>query len=282
MSELLGIISALTAALAFGSYIVPMKKIKQPNIFQFQALMCTGIFLLSLILVSILKYSFNFNLFAIVSGFLWAIGNILSLIAVKEAGLARTMPIWVAGVVLIPFFVGILYFNELPKSLIFGLIGSVLIIIGASIVAVVEKLKKKSSVKGILLAAIAGVFFGTYIIPLKLYNLTANEFFFPISLGIFICSWMIFALKSSRIQTKVIPYSLVSGAIWNIGNLASIFAVIYLGLAKGFPLTQLAVLIASAWGLFYFKEVKERNKIVKIIIGAVALMIGAVLLSFAK
>ncbi len=281
MFELLGIISALIAALAWGSYIVPMKKIKQPKIFSFQALMCSGVFLLSLILVPILKYSFNFNFFAMFSGFFWAIGNVLSLIAVRESGLSRAMPIWVAGVVLIPFLVGISYFHESVKSLILGLIGSIFIAIGASIVAISSRDKKRGNIKGILFAVMAGLFFSVYIVLIKLNNLIANESFFPISLGILICGWIIFAIKPSKIQRNTILNSLIGGSIWNIGNLASLFAIMYIGLA-GFPLTQLAVLVGTVWGLFYFKEVKEKNKIVKIIVGAIVLILGAVFLSFAK
>ena len=75
--ENLGIVAALGAALAWGSYAVPFKKSGSTNLIQFQALMGVGILVSGLLASQVLGYSLNFNIYGIISGVLWAIGNLL-------------------------------------------------------------------------------------------------------------------------------------------------------------------------------------------------------------
>lgn len=74
---------------------------------------------------------------------------------------------------------------------------------------------------------------------------------------------------------------LISGVIWNIGNLFGITAVSLIGLSKGLPLTQLSILVGVCWGSFYFKEATSKKQVIKILTGALILLSGVAVLSFA-
>jgi glucose uptake protein GlcU len=53
---------------------------------------------------------------------------------------------------------------------------------------------------------------------------------------------------------------MLSGLLWNVANLGNFFALDHLGLAVGIPLTQFAVAINTAWGLFLFREATNRQR----------------------
>jgi len=281
MTELLGLFAALIAAIFWGTYFVPLKKTKRPDLFQFHIIMSVGILLSTLLLIPV-GFSFSLNAFGIAAGLIWSVGNILSIIAVRLTGLAKSAPIWMGIAILISFLWGVVFFKEILTSITFGLVGLILFIIGAPLVSSPGKDKKKIAIRGILIAAIAGIFFGTQLVPLKLSGLTAQEFLFSMSLGILISGGIIFLVRFRKIKNSFILHGLTSGIMWNIANLSSFFAVIYLGIAIGFPLTQLALLISTAWGLLYFKEVKGKNKIIKILMGAILIFVGGLFLAFAK
>merc|ERR1711998_657674 len=53
---------------------------------------------------------------------------------------------------------------------------------------------------------------------------------------------------------------LVSGVLWNGGNICSILAQLEpLGLAVGYPLTQCCILVGGLWGIFYCREIQGQT-----------------------
>ncbi|MCL4387097.1 GRP family sugar transporter, partial [Patescibacteria group bacterium] len=159
--ENFGFISAFLAAIAWGSYVVPFKRFKSSNSNQFQILMTVGIFIFSLIASLFLGYSFNLNSYGIVGGFIWALANALSLVAVSNLGMSRAVPIWVSMVILTSFAWGAFFFHELPKGIFLGMGGIFLIILSIILIGSTGNSAGKRIGKGILLAIFAGMLFGS-------------------------------------------------------------------------------------------------------------------------
>ncbi len=281
MSTTFGFIAAVISMLGWGSYLVPMKQIKKYDPFCFQAIMCVAIFVSSVI-IAFLYNSFVFSYLGILSGILWASGNILSVLAVKNSGLSRSAPVWMGIGILISFIWGLLFFNEALTSIVIGLTGIFLLTVGISLVSSTTEDRGSSSFKGIILAISAGLLFGCYLVPLKLSKLQPTDFLFPMSLGILIGGLAIYFTKSPKFDKHIILPGTFSGLIWNIANFTSFFAVLSLGISIGFPLTQMALFISVLWGLLYFHEIKGRNKVIRLSMGAVVLFTGAILLGLSK
>ena len=279
--ETIGFLTAMGAALAWGSYNVPFKKSPSVNIIQFQALMSVGAFLFALIAVLAVGYSFKLNSYAFISGVLWAIANAISLIAINNIGLSKAAPIWMSMVITVSFLWGVFLFNELPSGLLIGSMGIILIILGVFLVSKTDSSRDKNTRLGILASLLAGSLFGSYFVPIKLGNLKPEDTLFPMSLGVVLFGIGFFFMKRIKFKKEAIFNSVLSGVVWNIGNLFSFFAVALIGLAKAFPMTQGAVLVAVCWGLFYFKESSELKHKVQILIGAIILLIGVITLSSA-
>lgn len=277
--ETVGLLAALGAALAWGSYIVPFKKSPSSNLIQFQALMTVGVFLFALIVSPILGYLINFNLYGLLSGVMWASANAISLMVVSDLGISKGLPIWVSLVILTSFLWGTLVFNELAAGMLIGLIGISSIILGVVLVSNTGNAESHKVKRGFITAVIAGIIFGSQFVPLKLGQLSPQIFFFPMSLGIMLTGLFIALILRVRWSNEAIWASLLSGVIWNLGNLLAVIAISLIGLSKGFPLTQSSVLIAVLWGLFYFKEITGRRNMLQVLIGAVILMTGVIILS---
>lgn len=277
----LGFLLALGAALAWGSYAVPFKKSKSDNLVGYQALMTAGILLSGFIFCLIIGYPISFNIFGLLSGFLWAVANFISLTGFANLGISKAAPILSSLVILSTFLWGSLVFNELPSGIIMASIGILAIIIGVIIVSTINTTQSLSAKKGLIAAVVAGLIFGSQLVPLKLGRVEPSDFFFSSTLGIFIVGMSIFLFKRARFERGVIKEGIFSGIIWNIGNLLSVMAVSLIGLAKSIPLTQSAVLIAVTWGLFYFKEITKPKQRLQVLIGAVILIFGIIMLSLA-
>jgi glucose uptake protein len=281
MSESIGFIYALIAAMVWGVHLVPFKKMKA-NVYYSQFLMCLGIFISTMFISIIFKFPFSLSILGLVAGVIWSFGNIASLSAVNEIGLSRAFPIWISNT-LITFTWGVVIFKELtsPLSIIIGLSGVLLIFIGCFLVGTTKKKKEKSTSKGIILALIAAVLFGSTFVPLKLSGMSGEEFFFQMAIGIMITSTLIFIFKKNIPKDLQINKGLLTGTLWSIANLFAIYANIILGLSRGGPLTQTAALIGALWGLFYFKEFTEKKQVIQIIVSSIIVVTGAILIGLA-
>lgn len=284
----LGFLAALLTALCWGSYMVPFKKSCLPagrsgslNLIQFQALMVVGIGISGLFLSLILGYPLSLNPYGLLSGALWAIANTIALVAISSLGLSRAVPIMASLVITLSFFWGALVFNELPSGLLTGFSGIGLIILGVILISMNGSSVSNNIKKGLLATVVAGVIWGSQWVPLKVGNVSTADFFFPFCLGIFVSGIIIYVAKKAKFKKEAVKESLLSGLIWNIGNLFSLIALSLIGMSKMGPISQVAVLVAVLWGLFYFKEVVNTKARLQVLIGAMILLGGVAILSFA-
>lgn len=277
MSIVIGLIATIVTVLCWGSYLVPMKRIKEYNPFYFQLLMCTAILISSLI-ISLIYNSFVFSYLGILSGILWSVGNLLSVLAVKYSGLSKAASLWVGILIFTSFLWGVLFFKE-KLVIALGAVGILILVVGIILISSITQNKKSSNNKGLIFAVFAGLIFGSYIVPFKLSGLQPIPFLFPMSIGILIGSLLIFSAKRPKIDKSIILPGTFSGLLWNIANFASFFVVLNLGMAVGFPLTQVSLFVAILWGVLYFREITEKNKIIRLVIGAIILFAGVILLT---
>ncbi len=279
MMNNLGFLAAFGAAICWGTYFVPFKIAKSEKLMLFQAVMSVGILLSGLIISLVFKFSLIPNVYGLMVGALWAIANALSLVAVSNLGIARAVPVMSSLVILISFLWGV-FFKELSAGLILGFIAIGLIILGVILIGATENTHSQNIKKGLFAATLAGLLWGSQFVPVKITNIAPQNYFFPMSTGIFITGMAISSFKKVKFQNKAIKESLFSGIIWSIGNLLAVLAISLVGLAKGLPITQLAVLVAVLWVLFYFNEINRRRQKVQILIGALVLISGVITLGF--
>lgn len=286
-----GLIFALITILLFGSWAVPTKTLKiEPKV---QAFWLTiGHLILSSIVFLFFLQPFRFTQFfyPLIAGALWSAGIIAGYRGIKELGITRALGIWIPVVILTSALWGLIYFGEAFKmsnsQLTQTSLSILLLVLAALFVVLSSKGEKKlGNVKvGILLSLILGVIHGSFFIPLQLSNLPITVSFFPMTIG------MILVTTSAIIREKLkIKYSLgeilrmmSGGLILGGGNYTALLTIQALGVSQGYPLTQLAIVVNTLWGVFVFKEATNVRAKIFIGIGIVFAIIGAILLNNAR
>ncbi len=274
MVDYFGIAFALISAASWGTYLVPVKKFGMNNIFHTQGAIGIGAIIFALAIVPFYG-SLTLDLGGIIAGAIWITASTLGIFAIKYIGLGKVAPLVGSTIIITSFLWGLLFFNEHLGSLAFAVIGIAMLGAGMPLVAVGER--KGNDIKGYIVTVIAGILWGSLFVPVRLIS-NLETSFFSMSLAIFIIGIGILII-ARNLRKKETLTGIVSGVIWNVGNIASFLAVAVLGLTIGYPLTQLALLFNVSWGLLYFKEASQRKSFTAIYVGAAIVIIGSVFLS---
>lgn len=272
----LGFASAIVSAFSWGTFFVPVKKVKVGSIWQLQGATGIGVILFA-IPVGFL-WGFEILPSGLLSGAIWAIGNILALYSVRLIGLSRTSPFLAGFSILVSFLWGILFFGEKFNYLILAIAAVGLLLGGLPFIVNTTK-GIPIQRKGYFVAAASGLIGGSYVIPMHAAH-SLQSGFFSSSLSIFVIGIPLL-FYSRRFVKKEIAAGILSGSLFNVGSLAVLLAVGLIGITVAYPISQTATLFAVSWGILYFKEIVDRRHIRRAIIGAGLIMCGAGLLTIA-
>ena len=272
----LGLLSAVGAAICWGSFFAPVKKVKVVDIGQLQGATGIGVILFAIPIGFL--WGFQILSAGLLSGVIWAAGNILALYSVKLIGLSRTSPFLAGFSILVSFLWGVLYFDEKFNHMALAIIAIGLLLGGLAFISNTSKnlpIRKK----GYLIAIASGLVGGSYVIPLQAtHSLQAG--FFSSSLSIFAIGVPLLLL-SRKFAKKEMVSGVLSGGLFNIGSLSVLIAVGLIGITVAYPISQTATLFAISWGVLYFKEIVHRQDIFRIITGAGLILFGAALITIA-
>jgi glucose uptake protein len=224
---------------------------------------------------------------AALGGFIWNIGTLLLVASISIAGMSVAFPIggglgWVLGIL-------INYMGK-PEGNPWLLFGGTAVIILAILLSMQSYRKlashqKKPSLKGILLALMAGIciaFFYRFVASSmatdftpedtgKISSYTAVVFF---SFGALVSTVLINPLFMARPvegrpvkmnewfkgTSKAHLLGMLGGAIWCLGNSVSFMSVGAASPAISYGLSNAAPVVAALWGIFVWKEFRDAPK----------------------
>src|SRR3984885_12351047 len=143
---------------------------------------------------------------------------------------------------------------------------------------------------GVICGLTAGVWLGSAEAPTKL--VTAGFSPFAISLcmvaGVFTARWTFptllkgtsYVFTDLMEKKHLIVWAILAGALWAVANTLTVFAIRDVGLTVAFPLWNANALVGLFWARILFGELKgaSAGNIGKVVAGAVAIVIAAVLL----
>ncbi len=272
----LGILPAVGSAICWGTFFVPVRKVNVVNIWQLQG--ATGIGVLLFAIPVGFFSGFQILPAGLLSGTIWAAGNILALYSVRLIGLSRTSPFLAGFSVLVSFLWGVLYFGERFNLMALAVAGVGLLLFGLFFISNTSKgapIRKR----GYLVATASGLVGGSYVIPLQAAH-SLQSGFFSSSLAIFAVGIPLL-LISRNFARKEMLAGMLSGGLFNVGSLAVLFAVGLIGITVAYPISQTATLFAVSWGVIYFREIVHREAILKVAAGAGLILCGAALVTVA-
>jgi glucose uptake protein GlcU len=162
----------------------------------------------------------------------------------------------------------------------------------ASTVQRVEKKRLSLHGLGVICGLTAGVWLGAAEAPTKLVNAGFSPFAISLCMvaGVFTARWTFPTLLKGTSyvfadlfeKRHLIIWALLAGALWAVANTLTVFAIRDVGLAVAFPMWNANSLIGLLWGRVLFRELEGANgkNIARVVIGAVAIVIAAVMLGF--
>ena len=144
---------------------------------------------------------------------------------------------------------------------------------------------------GILWALVVGLAGGSVLAPLHYVPNDQKGFVFIPSFGIgaivfspavfLFSAWLTSEWPPLHLR-EALPMGLMSGLLWNIGNILSVVAIPILGYGVAYPFLQCAVLVSGVWGIYVFREIIETRVIVVFWVAGIVLLTGAALLAVAQ
>jgi len=272
----LGLLFAALAAISWGTFFVPIRKVGITNVWQLQGATSIGVLLFAIPIGFF--WGFGIEPSGIASGIIWTVGNLLALYAVRLIGLARTSPFLAGFSIITSFTWGILILGEKFDSLILALVAIGFLLSGLPFVSNGAR-NPSIQKKGYIIAAAGGLIGGSYVIPMQVTH-TLQAGFFSSSLSIFVIGIPLFFFARRFIKKEIVA-GIISGTLFNIGSLSVLIAIGLIGITIAYPISQTATLFAVSWGIWYFKEILQRRGIIRVGIGALLVLCGAALLAIA-
>jgi hypothetical protein len=139
----------------------------------------------------------------------------------------------------------------------------------------------------------AGVWLGAAEAPTKLVNSGLSPYAISLCMvaGVFTARWTVpTLLKGTRYvfadlnqNRHLIPNAILAGMLWAVANTLTVFAIRDVGLTIAFPLWNTNSLVGILWGPLLFGELKGASgrNIAKVVLGALAIVVAAIMLGFA-
>ncbi|XP_035408225.1 transmembrane protein 144 isoform X3 [Cygnus atratus] len=310
----IGFTSSAVAVLLFGTNFVPVKKYDTGDGMFFQWILCASIWIVSLV-VNLIQNCPRFWPLAMVGGFVWATGNVTVVPIVKTIGLALGLLIWASFNLLTGWAsssaVIFLFIKTEVQSSSASLERTPLL--RESSVNASEEISDESWVSrlspakkrliGCSLAVVAGILYGSSFVPVlyikdhgrrneTIYAGASQfdlDYVFAHFSGIFLTSTIYFLIYCAIRKNKPIVYpqailpGFVSGVLWAIANCCWFIANNYLSAVVSFPIiTAGPGLVAAAWGVLVFKEIKGLKNYVLLSVAFCIILAGSLSTAFSK
>jgi glucose uptake protein GlcU len=145
---------------------------------------------------------------------------------------------------------------------------------------------------GVICGLTAGVWLGAAEAPTKLVNAGYSPYAISLCMvaGVFTARWTFptllkgtsYVFADIAKKKHLIVWALLAGALWAVANTLTVFAIRDVGLAVAFPMWNANSLIGLFWGRVLFQELKGASgkNIGKVVVGAIAIVVAAVMLGF--
>jgi glucose uptake protein GlcU len=237
----------------------------------------------------------------VMAGCLWAVGNTLTVFAVRDIGLSIAFPLWNANS-LIAIIWGTLLFKELHRAgwlRWFGVVGGALVMfIGAVLLSFVSSSHAASEhpIRGVAAALGAGLMFGSQYIPFrKAYITGLNPFtfltFFTFGemttmtiIAVGFTGGLLPFIRELALYGEILFWPLLGGFMWVVGDLFQNYAAKYLGISRGIPLSNTNQLWGLVWATMVFGELHGSgwNIYAKVAGGSLLMALGALAIAFSS
>jgi glucose uptake protein GlcU len=237
----------------------------------------------------------------LLAGCLWAVGNTLTILAVRDIGLSIAFPLWNSNS-LIGILWGILLFKELRHAgrlRWVGVVGGALVLFAGAVLLSLASASQgphDHAVRGVVAALGAGAVLGSMYIPYRkayLSGMNPLTFVTIFTFGEIVTMTVLAVTFTGGVQPfwhdlvksrSVAFWPLLGGFMWVVGDLFQNYAAKYIGISRGIPLSNTNQLWGLLWAILVFGELHGagRGVFAKVIGGSLLMAAGAVAIAFSS
>jgi glucose uptake protein len=299
-----GIFYAILTVLAWGTWLAPSEKVALPNAMARAFYIAVGNLLLaSAVFLSVggpAKLTGAVFLYPFLGGLIWSLGALCAFTSIARIGMAKAFGVWAPLNIIVGSAWGLLLFGEFLKAgtattllavaSLAAIIGGLLFIIFSGGGEAADSPAKPSGA-GFALAVGAGVLWGTYFVPTAFLaqsvpGLSGWVTAFPLAVGMLVGSSGLVLLSgraprcaSGGDYVRVVS----SGMLWSVGNFAMLLMVAAIGMAKGFTIAQMCVVVNALIGIFILKNPAPGSRAARLtLVGVVLATLGGIVLGNLK
>ncbi|MDO4902730.1 MAG: GRP family sugar transporter [Limosilactobacillus sp.] len=220
------------------------------------------------------------------SGIGFCIGIILQVKSFSLVGVSMTMPISVGEQLVGTALVGAICFHEwtTANQWMLGIGALILIIMGIAMTAYQEKSDQGSNVKkGMLYLLVSSLAFVAYASFPTAFKLDGWDMVFPQAVAIFVAMVILCSFEKDNQMFGVKTWqNMATGVCFTFTNLGIIFSNQVNGVAVGYTISQLNVIISTLGGLWILHESKTSKEVKFIIAGVILVVAGAFMIGATK
>lgn len=236
---------------------------------------------------------------AAINGIPWSVGQILQIKSFDYLGVARAMPLSTGMQLVMATLVGAFAFGEWHATWQFfaGFAALALIIAGVAMTAYQEKSEDAgpSNLKlGLIITFISSLMFVAYATAARFFSVDSMDLMFPQALFMFASTLVIACFMTKRdakggmadpeegVLGKKSWLNMSAGVLFAIANFTVMLSNQLNGVAVGWTLSQMNVIVATLGGLFILHEHKTPRELRFVIAGMVLIAVGGILIGVTK
>lgn len=253
--------------------------------------MTIGTFLFSLIVFFVTMPTIDgwIVVIGLLSGLCWSVGQNGQFHGMKYLGVSVGLPLSTGMQLILNTIAGALFFGEWTQSrdYLLGITALILLVTGAYLTARQDgeqmpetENKMLDFPRGFRSLISSTIGYGAYTIIITWAGIDPLAIILPQSIGMLIGA-SFFALRKTKVNRAVWKNTL-SGLLWGIGNVCMLITVQQIGLAVGFSLSQMGIIISTLGGIFLLGEKKTKKEFKYVVFGCLLVIFGGILLGYMK
>ena len=253
--------------------------------------MTIGAFLFSLIVFFVTMPTIDgwIVVIGLLSGLCWSVGQNGQFHGMKYLGVSVGLPLSTGMQLILNTIAGALFFGEWTQSrdYLLGITALILLVTGAYLTARQDgeqmpetENKMLDFPRGFRALISSTIGYGAYTIIITWAGIDPLAIILPQSIGMLIGA-SFFALRKTKVNRAVWKNTL-SGLLWGIGNVCMLITVQQIGLAVGFSLSQMGIIISTLGGIFLLGEKKTKKEFKYVVFGCLLVIFGGILLGYMK
>lgn len=285
----MGYLLALIPALGWGLQSIVMQKIRGKFTNKVMGMvMTTFVFA---IIISFFKHptvvTSNLIIGSTLCGISWIIGQLLQVKSFDLVGVSMAMPISTGEQLLGTTLIGALYFHEWQSAwqFIFG-IGALVLIISGIYLTTYSDQRKKQNVNlrsGLIVLTISALGLIGYAVIPRVFHLNSWDILLPQSIAMLVTMFIVAGFQKDRKILGVKTWqNMTTGIFFAIANVAILFSNEINGIAVGYTLSQLNVIVATLGGLLILHEHKSAKELRFTLVRLLLIVTGAILIGVTK